>query len=100
MKKLILIALSLTLSQPCHAALSAFSQGIKEVKEILDSPYLKDNLPQSSPIQDIKLVEENGEYRIYSVSSNDKTVFAKLTYVKKANLGPRCYEIEWETASN
>ena len=94
MKKLALITASLLITTQGFCALSAYSQGNKEIKEILDNPELRSNFSQGYPISEIKLVEAENEYRIYSVTAGDKTVFAKLTYIKSARLGPRQYEIE------
>jgi hypothetical protein len=99
MKKLALFVLLLTLSNPCHAALSGINQGKREIKEILTNPYLDEHLPQGHPINEIKLVEDEGTYRIYSVTAGDTTLLAKLSYVKTARCGPRCYEMEWETVA-
>jgi len=95
MKKIAFITASLLLTTHAYGALSAYSQGNKEIKELLDSYELRANFSQSHPISEIKLVENEHDYRIYSITSGDKTVFAKLQYVKAARLGPRQYEIEF-----
>ena len=100
MKKLALFTALLLSFSHTHGALSAFSQGMKEIREILDSSYLRENLSQGSPISEIKLQQDDGQTRIYSVSAGEITLYAKLTYVKTARCGPRCYEIEWTNSSS
>jgi len=100
MKKLALLTALIVCFSPMHAALSAFSQGTKEIKEILDSPYLRENLPQSETISEIKLMEQTAEYRIYTVTSGDITLAAKCVYKKTARLGPKAYDILWAIVPN
>lgn len=97
MKKLFLALGLVAFMNPCEAALSAFSQSIREMKEILDNGYLRSSLSQGHPIYDLKLVEEGQGYRVYRLESENAYVFAKLNYIKSAKMGPRCYEIEWTT---
>ena len=99
MYKLVIASALILSTNPCHAALSAFSQGVREMKEILDSPYRRSHLPQGNAIYDLKLIQEDGESRLYQIQTTDKIVYAKLTYIKSAKLGPRQYEIEWSDTS-
>jgi hypothetical protein len=95
MKKVFLALGLVAFMNPCEAALSAFSQGVREMKEILDSSYLRSHLSQGHPISDLQLFEEGEGYRVYRLESDNGHVFAKLNYIKTARMGPRCYEIEW-----
>lgn len=95
MKKICLALGLLAFMNPCEGALSPFSQGVKELKEILDNEYLRSHFSQGHPLFDLQLFEEGEDYRIYRLESDNRYVFAKLNYIKRAKLGPRCYEIQW-----
>lgn len=95
MKKICLALSLLAFSNPCQAALSPFFQGVREIKDILDHPYLTSHLSQKEPLLGLELFEESEGYRIYRLESENSYVFAKLNYIKTAKLGPRFYDIEW-----
>lgn len=96
------LAISLLLFGCAHqveAALSPLSQNIKEMKEILNDAYIASHIPQNQTIDSLTLVEATNDFRIYRIDSLDSSIFAKLTYIKSAKLGPRSYTIEWSEES-
>lgn len=99
MKKVFLALGLLAFMNPCEAALSAFSQGVREMKEILDNNYLREHMSQGHPINDLQLMDEGEGYRVYRLESDTTYVYAKINYIKCARLGPRCYEIQWSHES-
>jgi hypothetical protein len=94
MKKYLFMTACLFLTTQAHGALSAYHQGTREIKDLLNSEELKIALSQSYPISEIKLLDNQHDYRIYSVTAGEKTMWAKITYIKSAKLGPRQYQIE------
>jgi hypothetical protein len=95
MKKWLIIPVLFLHGASLHGALSASSQSIREIKEILNSSFINENLTQSHPIEDISLIEEGEGYRVYALKSGDQILKATLAYKPTLNCGPRKYEIQW-----
>lgn len=93
MKKVLFFALVGMLTQG-FSALSTYHQGSSEIKRMLDHPDIVKQFGQSDMISEIKLIENAGTYRLYSLSSGQKTVAVKLEYKKSERCGPRLFDIQ------
>lgn len=100
MKKLLLSAMFIAISSTSFGALSSYHQGGSEIKKILDTPLLHSLFSPYDVITEIKIIETTDTHRIYAISSGDKTVAAKVDYIKSARCGPRQFTISFSSLSN
>lgn len=95
MKKWLIMPVLFLYGTSLQGALSASSQSIKEINELLGSSFLAQNLNQSHPIEEIALIEEGDDYRVYAIKSGDQILKATLAYKTTKMCGPRKYDVEW-----
>jgi hypothetical protein len=90
---------ALLTTQLTYGALSPLSQSLKEIKDLLNSPYLAERLGEAHPISEINLVDQTDESCLYCFGTQEQSVFVKLNFIKSEKLGPRQYHIEWDYAT-
>jgi hypothetical protein len=94
MKKFLFSLACVCFTAQGFCALSTYHQGASEVKKLLDHPDVVKEFSQGELVSEIKLVEDAGTYRIYTLASPSKTVAVKLEYIKSARCGPRMYSLQ------
>lgn len=93
MRKLVLISAFSFFTLPAFALLSPFQQSVIELKTLLDSPDLTQNLPSTEWIKDIRRLENS----FILVTTNHRMV-VDVIYLPRQGPGPQKFKLYFNPA--